>query len=88
MKYIVTKTKEGKEEIFIFPKSINHDCMMEALRGIRNQSTGQWVRVRRQAIAAGFVRDIGDGDGIVCYGRSESLQLESRGLQDSLLVTE
>lgn len=81
MKYIVTKTEEGKEEIFIFPKAINHDCMMEALRGIRNQSTGRWQRVRRQAIAAGFVAKDG-----ACYGRSETLKLDSRGRLDGMLI--
>jgi hypothetical protein len=80
MKYIVTKTEEGKEEIFIFPKSINHDCMMEALRGIRSESTGRWTRIHRKAIAAGFT------DGVRCIGRSETLQLDSRGLLDAVLI--
>lgn len=83
MKYIVTKTEEGKEEIFIFPKSINHDCTMEVLRRIRDQPHGRWRRVDREPIAAGFVTAGGD-----CYGRSETLQLESRGLQDSSLITD
>lgn len=81
MKYIVTKTEEGKEEIFIFPKSINHDCMMEALRVIRTEtSSGGWTRVRRQAIAAGFT------DGKRCIGRSETLRLDSRRRLDEMLI--
>lgn len=81
MKYIVTKTEEGgKEEIFIFPKSINHDCMMEALRVIRTETHGGWTRVRRQAIAAGFT------DGRRCIGRSETLRLDSRGRLDETLI--
>ena len=41
MKYIVTRNLENdKEEIFIFPKSVNHDCMAEVLECIKNQS---WV---------------------------------------------
>lgn len=81
MKYIVTKSEEGKEEIFIFPKSINHDRMMEALRVIRTESNnGSWTRIRRQAIAAGFT------DGRRCVGCSETLRLDSRGRLDEMLI--
>lgn len=81
MKYIVTKTEEGKEEIFIFPKSINHDCMMEALRVVRTESKdGSWTRLRREAIAAGFTC------GRRCVGRSVTLNLDSRGRLDEMLI--
>lgn len=80
MKYIVTKTDDGKEEIFIFPKVVNHDCMAEALRGIRDQSYGRWNRVHRKPISAGFT------DGKKCTGRSESLNLDSRGRLDEMLI--
>lgn len=79
MKYIVTHSEEGKEEIFIFQKSINHDCMMESIEGIRNHSWGNWERVFRQPISAGFT------DGKTCYGRSESLNLDSRPQDTELL---
>lgn len=79
MKYIVTKNEEEVEEIFIFPESVHHDCMAEILDCIRNQSWGNWRRVGRKAISAGFIK------GGLCTGRSESLSLSSRP-QDSLLL--
>lgn len=82
MKYICTANhSEGeKEEIFVFPKSIDHDCMAEALEGVRNQTHGNWERELRIPVSAGFVRPNGD-----CYGQSETLGLEARQ-QDSLLL--
>jgi len=81
MKYIVTQNEEGKEELFMFPKSIDHDCMAEVLSHIRSSSTGRWVRARRKPIAAGFT------DGKKCVGRSETLDLDSRGPIDEALIT-
>lgn len=74
MKYIVTRNleKESKEEIFIFPKSVDHDCMAEVLEHIKNKSWGNWFREPRLPVSAGFT------DGKTCYGRSESLNLNSR----------
>lgn len=80
MKYIVMEDEDGKEEIFIFPKSVNHDCMAEALGRIKNQTWGSWVRVWRNPVSAGFVSDG------VCSGYSETLNLKSRGDQDSKLI--
>lgn len=80
MKYIVTKDDDGKEEFFMFPKNINHDCMMEVLKHIKNQTGGNWRRVPRKAIAAGFT------DGRRCLGRSETLNLDSRGAKDEALI--
>lgn len=80
MKYIVTECEDGKEDIFIFSERIHHDCMMEMLRCIKNQSYGQWGRVSRGCIAAGFT------DGIKCWGRSETLDIDSRGEQDAKLI--
>lgn len=80
MKYIVTRNLENdKEEIFIFPKSVNHDCMAEVLEMIKNQSWGNWEREPRFPISAGFT------DGKTCYGRSESLNLDSRPQDTELL---
>lgn len=84
MKYIVTKTENGVEELFMFPKSINHDCMAEVLGRIKDQSYGQWRRVYREPIAAGFIRTTYDG--LECYGRSETLNLDSRGRLDEMLT--
>ena len=80
MKYIVTSNDAGKQEIFIFPRAVHHDCMAEMLARIKNQSGGQWERVRRNPIAAGFT------DGKTCYGRSETLNLDSRGRLDAMLI--
>lgn len=82
MKYIVMEDEDGKEEIFIFPKSVNHDCMAEALGRIKNQTWGNWVRVWRNPVSAGFVNDG------VCSGYSETLSLASRGDHDSHLIVE
>lgn len=73
MKYITTIDEEGTEEVFTFPKSVNHDAMAEALGGIKNKTHGSWRRVRRTPISAGFVTFFGD-----CYGESVSLRLKSR----------
>lgn len=81
MKYIVTINDNGNEEIFVFNEIINHDCMAEVLGYIKNQSFGDWERVRREPISAGFVQDG------VCYGRSVTLGLSSReGIDTKLLA--
>ena len=81
MKYVVTQQEDGTEEIFLFANSVHHDCMGELLGYIINQRHGSWLRVYREPIAAGFVYpDLG------CYGRSETLGLESRGDVDTALL--
>ena len=67
MKYIVTANENGDEEIFIFSKKINHDCMAESLISIKDQSWGNWECIYRYPISAGFT------DGKECWGRSETL---------------
>lgn len=81
MKYVVTKDESGKEEIYIFPKNINHNDFTEVLSYIK-QYTGprDWERQYREPIAAGFY------DGKRCYGRSETLDLDSRGRLDEMLI--
>ncbi len=79
MKYIVTRLKNGVEEIFLFPRAVNHDCMAELLGHIRNRTHGNWERVRRDVVSAGFV------EGGVCTGRSESLGIGSRPQDSDLL---
>jgi len=79
VKYIVTE-REGIEEMFVFPDTINHDCMAEVLNAIKNQRSGDWRRIRRTPISAGFISVDGE-----CYGRSETLRLDSRGVTDSVL---
>ncbi|MNY62544.1 hypothetical protein D3C86_1993750 [compost metagenome] len=80
MKYIVTETEDGTQDIFIFDKQIHHDCFAEMVARIKNQSGGNWERVRRTPIAAGFY------DGKTCYGHSETLKLRSRGAKDEELI--
>jgi hypothetical protein len=79
MKYIVTCDKDGNEDLFLFPRSIHHDAMAEMLMHIKNQTFGNWERVFREPISAGFV------DGSRCHGKSESLGLESRP-EDTILL--
>ena len=82
-KYIVISI-DGKESIFTFPKTVDHDRMYEAITAIRFGSDQNWNRKLRlsKAISAGFV------DGGECYGRSETLNIESRGDLDTLLLGE
>jgi hypothetical protein len=80
MKYIVTRDENGKEEIFIFSKKISHDAFAEVVSDIRNQTWGNWERMYREPIAAGFT------DGKRCTGRSETLDLDSRGRLDEMLI--
>jgi len=82
MKYIVMALN-GAEEIFVFPRTVDHDRMAEACDAIRFGGDRNWERKYLrdgECIAAGFV------DNGVCHGRSESLNVDSRpGLDTSLL---
>jgi len=82
MKYICTDSEYG-EEIFTFPQSVHHDAMAEVLGGIKNHTHGNWERVRREPISAGFI-DRNDN----CFGKSETLGVESRGTDDTVLLAE
>lgn len=80
MKYICFRNADtNKEEIILFPDNIHHDCAAEAFEFIRNQKRGDWKRVERVPISAGFT------DGLTCYGESESLHLSSRP-EDTVLL--
>lgn len=82
MKFIcTTSSDDGKEEIFTFPRSIDHDAMAEVLNYIKNQTRGNWKRVRRSPISAGFVDSKGS-----CYGESITLNLTSREPEDTRLL--
>ncbi|AND75145.1 hypothetical protein pf16_222 [Pseudomonas phage pf16] len=81
MKYIVMmEDLTAKETIVIFDESINHDCMAEVVGRIKNQTWGDWRRVFRTPVAAGFT------DGVKCWGMSETLNLSSRGEEDAKLI--
>ena len=87
MKYIVVQL-DGKEKIFVFPKEVDHDRMYEAMEAIRFDMAGtfrgDWRRKIRdgEAVSAGFVTNG------VCHGRSETLNLDSRGEKDTALLAE
>ena len=78
-KYIVMRDENDKKEIFIFPKTVNHDCMAQQLCNIKNQTWGNWERVHRIPVSAGFT------DGKTCYGESETLRLKSSPEDNQLL---
>ena len=58
MKYIITSTEDFDQEIFIFPRTINHDIMAESISRMKNQSHGNWKRLTRTPIAAATNGDI------------------------------
>lgn len=80
MKYIVTKL-DGKEVIFVFPRSIDHDRMWEAMAAIRF-GDHNWERKIHdgELVSAGFI------DNGYCHGRSETLGIESRNAIDTALL--
>jgi hypothetical protein len=85
MKYIVCvmSDEDGNdhEEIFVFPKTVNHYFMMEAIQSIRFGTQQNWCRNwDARAVSAGFI-DHGQ-----CFGHSETLKLKSRGVQDTALM--
>lgn len=81
MKYIVMSLNDV-EEIFVFPRSVDHDRMVEACEAIRFGDQRNWSHKYHdgEAVSAGF---IDDG---VCHGRSETLGLSSRGKTDTQLL--
>lgn len=81
MKYIVTENEDGIEEIFTFPDSVHHDAMAEILNRIKNQTHGNWERIRRRPVSAGFVMSSG-----TCFGSSETLSLSSRPQDSDILA--
>lgn len=72
MKYIVTATEEGKEEMFLFPRSVQHDIMADAVYALKDQNHGSWKRIYRKPISAGFIV------GGECTGYSETLGIGAR----------
>jgi hypothetical protein len=79
MKYVVVSSDEQGQQLFIFPKNINHDSFAEILNHIKIGEGRNWKRIQRKPISAGFT------DGVKCYGKSESLNLSSRQEDTELL---
>ena len=82
MKYIVTKTDGGTEEIFLFPDSVYHKDMADAVSYLKqhdHHDPDRWRRIHREPVSAGFV------EGGECVGLSESLGLRSRPQDTAML---
>lgn len=80
MKYVVVESKEQGEQMFIFPKNINHNDFYDVLSYIKIGDNHNWTRPYRGIVSSGFT------DGKTCYGRSESLQVDSRPEDTALLA--
>lgn len=82
MKYIcLLDPKTNKETIVLFERHINHVDMSDVASRVRlYDENSQWYR-GMNPISAGFV-----GRDLHCYGKSESLQLNSRPEQDTKLL--
>lgn len=78
MKYVVLADEEVGEHMFIFPKCFDHDAFAEVQSYIKTGGSN-WTRQFRKPVSAGFT------DGNRCYGRSESLNLDSRKEDTELL---
>lgn len=70
-KYICMENENGVQEIVVFSKTINHDFMFDAIQYVDENF--------RKKLSAGFT------DGISCYGRSETLSLDSNPIHFSLI---
>lgn len=86
MKYIVFADEDtGNEFIVTFPKMFDHDRFAEVVDMVRVGDSRNWERLafvdNYMPVAAGFVYPSGE-----CYGRSETLNLDSRGAQDTALL--
>lgn len=83
MKYIVMAL-DDKEEIFVFPRSVDHDRMAEACECVRFGDERNWNRKYRngECVAAGFI------DNGQCHGCSETLGLKSRGAKDTAMLNQ
>lgn len=81
MKYVVVNSDEFGDQLFLFPESVNHNDFAEVLSNIKHGSYRNWNRIYREPVSAGF------SDGVICYGRSESLNLDSRKIDTVLLQT-
>lgn len=77
MKYITTKDSQGLERIFIFSKSVNHDCFLQIVNDLFGEDfeINGYMRI----LSAGFT------DFKTCYGRSETCNKDSRKEDTELL---
>jgi thioredoxin-related protein len=80
MKYVVVKSEEQGEQLFVFPSNVNHDSFAEILSYIKFGDGKNWQRIYRETVSAGFT------DGSKCYGKSETLNISSRPEDTQLLL--
>lgn len=80
-KYIVVRLR-GKNEIFTFPLSVHHDRMVLAVEAICfSTSNSHGGKIGEcEVLGAGFITNG------VCHGRSETLDIDSRGELDTALL--
>lgn len=86
MKYIAFQNDAGDEFIVTFPPMFHHDRYAEVLDYVRmDKGRNDWERFgvmeSYMPISAGFVDFSGN-----CHGRSETLGLDSRGEEDTMLL--
>lgn len=72
LKYITYEHFEGHQAFVIFDPITNHNDMSKDLRSIK-------------FLGAGFV-GFGDDRKAHCYGKSESMRIDSRGEKDSAVI--
>ena len=82
MKYICTINENGYFHIFTFPNCIDHDLMYKSLIEIQTRvSMFKTTIINIELISAGFVNSK-----MECYGKSITLNLESREYEDTELL--
>ena len=81
MKYVVLKSPAG-EQMFVFPAAVNHCDMARAIKSslVSPRFSAALTAHIHTPISAGFT------DGVRCYGRSESLDLDARTGVDAELL--
>ena len=82
MKYIIADVEikgERKELPFLFSRDVNHSDMAEPVRVMRYNSLFAFNEI----VSGGFVSEAGK-----CYGRSESLNINSRKEDTDILKSE
>ncbi len=78
MKYIVIRSEDGTEYIYVFQKYIDHNAMIECILDMHYEHIKQEFD---GIVSAGFV----DSD-LICHGKSETLGVESRKTIDTALL--
>lgn len=88
MKYIIqTQGRDGKFKdvpVLFGEKLVHHNVAQSCMRELRREDrTLAGIKV----VGAGFVR-LNSGHGLRCWGRSESLEIESRPEDEAIIEME